>query len=42
MGLAAAIGTLLPGTTVLAEGDGNRRLACAGAILLGVTGLARG
>ena len=35
------IGTLL-GTTVLAEGDRNRRLLCAGAILLGVTALALG
>ncbi|MEO8688699.1 MAG: EamA family transporter [Solirubrobacteraceae bacterium] len=35
------IGTLL-GTTVLAEGDGRRRMIVAGAILLGVTALALG
>ena len=35
------IGTLL-GTTLLAEGDRNRRLVCAGAILVGVTALALG
>jgi len=35
------IGTLL-GTTVLAEGDGTRRMFAAGAIVLGVTALALG
>ena len=35
------IGTLL-GTTVLAEGDGTRRMVAAGAIVLGVTALALG
>ena len=35
------IGTLL-GTTVLAEGDGTRRMIAAGAIVLGVTALALG
>jgi drug/metabolite transporter (DMT)-like permease len=35
------IGTLL-GTTVLAEGDGKRRMIAAGAIVLGVTALALG
>ncbi len=35
------IGTLL-GTTVLAEGDGRRRMIAAGAIVLGVTALALG
>lgn len=35
------IGTLL-GTTVLGEGDGRRRMICAGAVVLGVTALALG
>jgi drug/metabolite transporter (DMT)-like permease len=35
------IGTLL-GTTVLAEGDGTRRMIAAGAILIGITALALG
>jgi len=38
---SSLIGTLL-GTTVLAEGDGRRRLIAAGAIVLGVTALALG